>query len=153
LIVRSLCNTCLQPYQLLFQATDIDLVKQVQSQDGQTCPCPRLCGGAINLVGEPTITAMTEKLRAPIYLTGKQLYQAINGMGLPDEIESDPLVLKAMLAANKVESTDVELCNGKMYLHEIRLDNGVIIHLGAGARGAQVVKMTKRRDDGRQPPG
>jgi hypothetical protein len=131
----------------------MDLVKQVQSEDGQTCPCPRLCGGAINLVGEPTITAMTERLRAPIHLTGKELYQAINGMGLPDELNNDPLVLKAMLVANKVESTDVELCNGKVYLHEIHLDNGITVHLGAGPRGAQIVKMTKRRDSGRQSPG
>lgn len=150
MIVRALCNSCLQPYQLLIQSSDVDLVKQVQSEDGQTCPCPRLCGGSINLVGEPTITAMASKLKSPIHLTGKQLYQAIQGMGLPDELVTDPLVLKAMLVANRVTSTEVELCNGKVYLHEIHLDNGVDIHLSAGPRGAQVVKMTKRSKDGQQ---
>ena len=57
MIILSLCNSCLQPYQLLIQPSDTELVKQIASQDGHLCPCPRLCGGQINLVGSPLISS------------------------------------------------------------------------------------------------
>lgn len=111
------------------------------------CPCPRLCGGSINLVLDPTIVAMStdKRLRDPILLTGTELYQAVNGMGLPDEIPKDPIVVQSLLKSSAIAAVVVEEVNGKIYLHEMILDTGVTIHLGSGQRGAQIIKLTKER--------
>jgi hypothetical protein len=145
-MILSVCNSCLQPFQILLEAGDVDLVKQISVDDGgRLCKCPRLCGGKINLVGDPVITAMTDKLREPMTITGRELYVAVHGLGLPDEITKDPEVIRALLKSNKVADLFLEEINGRVYLHEVRLENGYTLHLAAGARGAQVLKVTKER--------
>lgn len=143
MILRSLCNSCFQPFELLLEASDIELVKQISDEHGHTVPCPRLCGGRINIVGEPNIGAMAEKLKQPMHINGKQLYQAVNGMGLPDELPQSHAALSALLRANKVVGIDLEEWGGKFYIHELKLEGGVTVHLSAGAKGAQVLKVTQ----------
>jgi hypothetical protein len=144
--LTSLCNKCLQPFQILLEAGDAALIRQISLEDaGRLCKCPRLCGGKINLVGDPMIAEMGDKLREPMTLTGKELYAAVNGLGLPDEVEKDPEVIRSLLVANKVVAVDIEVVLGRLYLHELKLDNGFTIHLASGARGSQVLKVTKER--------
>lgn len=145
MIVKSLCNSCFQTYVLLFQTSDVELVKQISDDSGHTCPCPRLCGGSINLVGEFQIKEMTEKfrLREPINLTGVQLFQAVKGLGLPDEIPTSMEMAQLVLKDRKIETWMLEEKDGFLYLHELHLDNGIVVHLSAGSRGAQILKLTK----------
>lgn len=144
MIINSLCNSCLQPFQILLESGDADLIRQLSEADeGRMCLCPRLCGGKINLFGDPTISVMADKLREPMTLTGKELYKAVNGMGLPDEVPKDVEVVKALLKSNKVADLYLEEINGRLFLHELKLENGYTVHLAAGARGAQVLKVTK----------
>lgn len=146
MILHSLCNSCLQPFTILLEAGDADLLRQISLEDeGRMCKCPRLCGGKINLIGSPVIDAMSSKLREPLSITGKELYVAVHGLGLPDEITKDPEVIKALLMSNKVADLYLEETNGKLYLHEVRLENGYTLHLAAGPRGAQVLKVTKEK--------
>lgn len=147
MIIMSLCNSCLQPYQVLVEPSDIPLIKQIADDTGHTCPCPRLCGGVINLVGDDTINAMVNdrRLKESVRITGKELYQAINGLGLPDEVPASFDTVEAMLRAFPTEKVVMQDVHGKVYLHEIHLKNEVVIHLGSGAHGAQVLKMTKKR--------
>lgn len=155
MIVRSLCNSCLQPYTLLVMPSDVDLLRQISTNEGQTCPCPRLCGGTINLVGEPTITdaVTSRRLREPLHISGKELYQAVNGLGLPDEVAKDLTVIKALFGTSKVVGIQMEEQGENLYLHEIKLENGITVHLGAGQRGAKVLKLTKERKSGTPSPG
>ena len=148
MIVRSLCNTCFQPYELLLEASDLDLIKQVADEQGHTAPCPRLCGGRINLVGETNIGAMAGMLKQPLHISGKQLYQAVNGLGLPDELPQSKIGLESLLKANKVVDVVLEEWGGRFYLHELKLENGLVFHLASGAKGAQVLKVTQERTDG-----
>lgn len=152
MIVRSLCNTCLQRYEILIQASDVGLVKQV-TDDGYTAPCPRLCGGRINMAGDSVIDALQShaQLKDAISLTGLELYRAVNGAGLPDEVSTDPVVVESMLKANRITGVELEEINGRVYLHELRLENGVVVHLGAGSPGARVIKITKERPHGTAP--
>jgi hypothetical protein len=154
-ILFSLCNTCLQAYQILVETSDIELIKQVASDDGMTCKCPRLCGGRINLVGDDTIEAMSKdpRLREPMNISGKELYQAVNGLGLPDEVPKSIDTVSAILRANKVRDFDLGEVAGKLYLHELRLEGGITLHLSSGPFGAQVLKMTKERSNGSGNPG
>lgn len=150
MIICALCNSCLTPFQLMIEPGEVALVKQIASEDGTTCPCPKLCGGAINLVGDPTISAMAAdgRMREPYTVTGKQLYQAVLGMGLPAEVPKSFEVVDAMFKANRVVKIDAETHNGKVYIHEIHFENGVIIHLASGTKGAQVLRMTKEGKNG-----
>ena len=51
MMINSVCSTCLQPYKILIQVSDLELVKEISTNEGRICPCPRLCGGEINLTG------------------------------------------------------------------------------------------------------
>lgn len=143
MIINSLCNGCLQPFQLIVEPMDVPLVKELADDKGESCPCPRLCGGRINLVGQSSAPA-----REPMTLTGKQLYQAVKGMGLPDEVPKSVEAVDAILRANKVVGVDVEEHNGKYFLHELKLENGCVVHLASGIKGAQVLKITKGQAHG-----
>lgn len=148
MIVRSLCNSCFQPYELLIEASDIDLLKQIADEAGHTAPCPRLCGGRINLVGEPVIDHMRTKFRESMNITGKELYQAVNGLGLADEVPKDITSLTSILRANRVVGVDIEEVDNRFYLHELKLEGGVTFHLASGPRGAQVLKVTQEPGNG-----
>lgn len=120
------------------------------SKDGVTVPCPRLCGGSINIRRDPAIEAMATdgRLKQPISLNAFQVYQAVNGMGMPDEIPKDVKTIEAMLLSSKVIEVDVVESDGRFYLNELRLANGITIHLASGLRGAQVLKLTKDEING-----
>lgn len=147
MIIHSLCNTCFQPYELLVETSDVELLKQVSDELGHTSPCPRLCGGTINLVGDRTITEMTQdrRMRDPLRISGKELYQAINGLGLPDELPLTEDVVDLLLDSKVVVFSYNEV-DGKFYLSEIVFAGGRSMHLTSGPRGAQILKITKVRE-------
>ena len=151
MIVHSVCTTCFQPFNLLIQASDVELVKQISTNEGRSCPCPRLCGGEINLIGSPDLDGV--QLRDPIELTGLQLYQAAGGMGLPDEVPKDLTVIDSLFKSYRVVSVEVEEVGGSFYMHEIRLEGGVVVHLASGGRGARILKITKEKTNGSVNPG
>lgn len=148
MILRTACAGCLQTYELLIESGDIPLVKQVA--DGTTAPCPRLCGGRIPLLGDPALELVTQglSLRSPMLLTGRELYLAVSGAGLPDEMPSDETTTLALLKTHKVIEADVEKVGKEVYLHELRLEGGICLHLSAGSRGARILKVTKEKTHG-----
>lgn len=145
MIIQSLCNSCLQPFTIIVQADEARLVRGIVDPDGFTAPCPRKCGGKINIIGDPVIEEMAKdrRLRDPMTITGLELYQACFGMGLPDEIPKSAETVTALLLAHRIKSVDIESDANRFYLHEIRLDNGTIVHLSAGSKGAQILKITR----------
>lgn len=155
MMILSLCNSCFQPYQLMVSAEEVELIRRIADEQGHTCPCPRLCGGAINLVGDEIIgqTHDDRRFKDAVKLSGKQLFQAVKGLGLPDEVEVLPEILGPMLMACKVTNYRLEKTFGKVYLSELMLDNGITIHLTSGPHGAQVLKLTKERAHGSGNPG
>ena len=76
-------------------------------------------------------------------VTGRQLYQAVLGMGLPDEVPKSTEMVDSILRANRVVKVSVEEHEGKLYLHELHLENGSVVHLASGMKGAQVLKVTR----------
>ncbi len=155
MIIRTLCNSCLQPYEIILEASDLSLLKQISDAEGHTCPCPRLCGGSVLLAGDEVARAMTSdrRLKDPIRIGGKELYRAVLGAGLPDEIARDGKVVESLLKSTSIKEVVVEEVGSTIFLHEIHLSNGVIMHLTSGQRGAQVLKMTKERVNGISNPG
>lgn len=150
MIIKSLCNSCLQPYELRVDLSEVQLVKEITDDQGISCPCPRLCGGVINLVGDSVIEQMSgdRRLREPLIISGKELYRAVKGIGLPDEIPTKKEVVESLLRKSSIDSVDLEEFNGRIFLHEITLTDGAVIHLGSGLKGSQVLKITKRAQNG-----
>lgn len=147
MIINSLCNTCYQAYEILVEVSDVELIKQIRVDDtGHTAKCPRLCGGFINLVGDAVIDQMSQdpRLKDPIRISGKELYQAVNGLGLPDEVPMNKDTIE-MLLKTQMESFAVDATNGKFYISELRFEGGRTLHLTSGPYGAQVLKITKER--------
>ena len=145
MIIQSLCNSCLQPFRLIIEPKEVSLIKEISDDTGTLCPCPRSCGGMINLVGDPTIKEMgcDPRLKTPISISGTQLYQAVKGMGLPDEIPKSGILIDSLLRASPVCKTLTEEYGKDIFLHEITLENGTTIHLTSGCKGAQILKVTK----------
>jgi hypothetical protein len=149
-IIASLCNHCFQPFRLVVRPDEVSLLKQISDPDGLTCECPRKCGGRINLVGDDVLHAMAgdRRLREPVPLTGKELYKAVNGLGLPDEIPKSALLVEGLLTSKRVVGSHVEQVGEDFYLHELHFEGGAVMHLAAGARGAQVLKITEEKING-----
>lgn len=154
MMILSLCNTCLQSYQVMVGLEERDLIRRIADDTGFTCPCPRLCGGSINLVGDPTIaeSVADPRLKTPMKISGKELFKAVKGMGLPDEIDLHIELIGPMLKTG-VKDYKLEKVFDKIYLTELVLENGITIHLTSGPHGAQVLKMTKERAHGSGNPG
>lgn len=145
-MIHSLCHACFQPYRLMVSPEEIQLLRQISENDGHTAKCPRLCGGSINILGDPSIDNLVEKaqLKEPLSITGTELYRAVNGMGLADELPKNIESLEAILSKNKVTKADIEVTeDGHFYLHELHLENGLIVHLTSGLKGAEVLKITR----------
>lgn len=142
--INSLCNTCFQPFEILVESSDIDLLRQISDESGHTAKCPRLCGGVINLVGDATITHLMRdrRLKDPMQISGKELYRAVNGMGLRDEIPMSRDTVE-MLLNTQLQSFEIDMQDGKVYLTELKFEGGRTLHLTSGARGAMVLKITK----------
>lgn len=145
MIIHSVCNSCLQPFTIIVESRDVHLIRQISEEEGQLCPCPKLCGGKINLVGQPALDVVRDRLKQHIQLTGTELYKAVMGAGLPEEIPRSPEVVEAMLLAHKVVKVNVSQEGITVFLNEIHLENGVVLHLTAGLRGAHVLKITKEK--------
>lgn len=146
MILRAICNSCYQRYEItggLDMKTSTAMISQLTDEAGMGI-CPRQCGGKINLTNDATIDAVGEYLKEPLHLTVTELFQAIGGMPLPDEVPQSVETLTAMLLAHRAVGATMEDSNGRVYLHELKLDNGCTIHLCAGGRGAQVLKITRR---------
>lgn len=134
------CQNCRQSYNLLLTSEDAHLLDQIRDSE-TTCPCPRLCGSSVSLVESGDL--QRGEWEHPVTLTGQELYRAVNGMGLPDEVPHDPIVVDSLLKSGKVTRTLMEDIGGRLYLHEISLDNGATIHFSSAAKGACVLKITK----------
>jgi len=144
MMIRSLCNSCMQPFEISVEVAEVSLVKEITDDAGLFCPCPRLCGGKINLVGDATIEEMSKdrRLKDPMRISGRELYRAVNGLGLPDEFPNSTEVISSFIQGG-VEEVDIEEFQGKFFIHELKLKNGSVLHLGAGLKGAQVLKITR----------
>lgn len=146
MIVQSLCNFCLQSYEVTITPDTTGLLKEIFSENAM-CACPRQCGGQINLTPSSTISEMVSdpRLRAPIKLTVFELLRATKGAGLPDEIPGSAETVEALLLAHPVKKVVTQTEGKNIYLNQLHLSNGVVVHLCSGPHGAAVLKITKEK--------
>lgn len=151
MIQKSLCTRCFQAYVITIEAGDKALYAQMQD-DGSIIKnlisCPRKCGGFITPLNSDDI-----RLKAPVFayalsLTVPELYKAVNGAGLPDEVPKDLDAINALLLVHRVNETMLEEVGRQFLLHGLKLSNGFTIHLGCSPKGPCIVKITKEAPDG-----
>lgn len=80
-------------------------------------------------------------------LTFQEFYNAVNGMGLPNETVTHKEPVVAMLMACKIESVDASEVEERCIINSVTLDNGVTLHFAASGYGAAVYKATRRGID------
>jgi hypothetical protein len=141
-LLRSCCNSCFTSYEVKIEPEQRMLIAHLAGTDGMAT-CPRCGVGRLNLLNDDGISQFADKLKEPIHLTGEEFYQASHGMGLPDEIPGSPELVEALLKSSAVVGVSLEQVGTRIYLHELRLAGGSTIHLCAGGRGAQVLKVTR----------
>jgi hypothetical protein len=143
-IITTLCNGCLQPFEIQVSPDETHLIKELLNET-QEMKCPRLCGGSILFSNNPDFLSMAKdvRLKETLRLTGKELYKAAMGFGLPDEIPMSKETVDAMLTSSPVIGVETEQVGKNIYLHELRLANKTIIHLTSGQQGSQVLKITR----------
>lgn len=143
MILRAACNSCYSRFDVTISPGQGGLIAGLAGEDGMA-RCPRECGGRVNLTNDPGIDSLASLLKAPIHLTAEEFYQVVNGMGLPDEVPNSLELVESLLRSNSVTGVKLEQVNDRIYLHELHLGNGATIHLTAGGRGAQVLKVTRK---------
>ena len=148
MLIHSLCDKCYQSFKLVLEPADLELVKQVSDAQGFSAPCPKLCGGRINLVGNPSWGGIRFYAGDAMTVTGKEFYKAVMGGGLPQELPKSAGEIESILKSGKITDMLMEVYNDQVYLHELEIDKETIIHLCSGAKGAQILKITKRHKDG-----
>jgi hypothetical protein len=143
MITRSLCDKCLQVYEINSEPSDTHLMKELVGDD-LTCPCPRLCGGKINILSSVNASKIEGlQLKDAMHLTAKELFKAVKGGGLPDEIPKSVDVVELLFKASKVREVRIQVLGNRLYMHEIHFENNNVIHLSSGHRGAEILKITK----------
>lgn len=143
-LIRSVCNTCFQAYVLRISDSEKSLLSEILDASGESCPCPRNCGGSIPLQNSQEFTDMHAILREPLSITGTELYQAVNGLPLPDEVVKDLEVVKHLSRPENVKYITLSEHDGQVYVSDISLNDGMKLHLTAGPRGALLFKITKQ---------
>lgn len=134
--IELMCNSCAQRFSVWVKGEqDKNLINSITKEDG-LITCPRLCGGQVT-----SMDVRAPGMKDAMSLTAQELFTAVQGAGLRDELEKNPYVIEALLKAG-IKSVDIETHQDKIYIHEIKV-NGSTIHLTAGIKGAMVLKVTK----------
>jgi hypothetical protein len=151
--IRTRCHKCGTAYQISINPVELHLV--IKLSDGKVppyAPCPRKCGGKILLSDTGLLPA---QVRDVVVVTATELYQAVMGAGLPKERRVCKADLEKLLLRRKIVALDVEEhSDASLYLHEIHLEGGAVVHLTSGAAGALVLKVTetpKKRTKRKRP--
>lgn len=84
------------------------------------------------------------RLKPPLPITAKELFKAVKGAGLPDEIPLNADVVRLQFKASAVDTIATQEHGQRVYLHEIHFADGNVMHLSSGLRGAEVLKITKK---------
>lgn len=144
MILVTVCNSCLQPFELQVSPDETHLLKELLD-DSDTIACPRLCGGRVVLTPSKELTDLLadSRLRDPVRMTGKELYKAVNGGGMPDEVPASREAVEALLLAHPVIGVGMDVDGKHISINELRLSNRTIIHLTSGRLGAEVLKITR----------
>ena len=143
MIKYSLCNTCFQGYEIQVYPDTTHLLRDLIEEDG-CCPCPKDCGGRVNLLDSPEIKALaTDPRLVSIQLDIKEFFRAVMGAGLPDEIPTSPEAVDALLRTHRVVKTEVHQVGKFIALSRLVLENGLSLHLASGHGTAIILKITK----------
>jgi hypothetical protein len=132
------CATCKSAFEIRFEKpSDISLLSHMLVNGQVDCVCPRKCTGRI------AQQAQFAEGVFPLSVTVQELFQAVSGMPLPDEVPKSAIFVLSLLKSERVLEARCEEEGGSIFLHSITLTNGCTIHLCASGRGPQVLKITR----------
>lgn len=128
------CEECGEDYRVL---GDEELLRRCVAIDPK---CPR-CERPLRLGSSPAA-----KRRLVTELDAQEFWNAINGFGLPEEVEAGPEAIEAMLLAHRVVAADIRnTATSRVEIRSLTLNSGVKLHFAASGEGAVIFKSTKEK--------
>jgi hypothetical protein len=109
-------------------------------------PCPRSgCSGLMTLTDA---IASSELDRLEMHdLSPQEVFQALQGMGLPSEKDCSVAHVQEALLQKRVLSLDIRSVSGtaRSVVYSILLEDGVRVYFGSGPQGATVYRIAPKR--------
>lgn len=137
------CLTCYLALQTTGEHDELDYLVGMRSDwYPDRYPCPRSgCGG--NMVLTDTIEpAALAKLEIH-HVNPQEAFQALQGMGLPEERHCDGPECQGALVGRTIKSVELQPITGaeRSVLHSITLDNDVRVYVGSSPYGALIYRI------------
>jgi len=140
-----LCNKCGLGVRIVGDLTESTtlLIKHPKWRDSR--PCIRTgCGGEMELQGK---FDYEDAVQEDHTLEVHEFFRALCGFGTPDEIASEPEIVRSLLKSEKIVDVKVRKSYTRTVVDHIDLANGLRLHFTLGSEGAVVYKITRYRDD------
>jgi hypothetical protein len=105
-------------------------------------PCPRSgCKGTMTLTD--TIASTDLQNLEVHHLNPQEAFQALHGMGLPEERRCNESMVELTLVGQTIKSVELQNLNGsnRTILHSFTLDSGIRVYIGSSPFGALVYRM------------
>lgn len=144
------CNKCLTLVRLVDDPTVVHRLVRDHPKFAGGHWCVR-CGEPVQLVRHVDFEAW-QNLRGTelvkfLELNAAEYFRAACGFGLPDEISTEPEVVKSLLLSSRVIEAKVQKSiSGRTILSRLDLDNGLSLHLAMSSNGPTVFKITRKQD-------
>lgn len=103
--------------------------------------CPSSCGGTVRLRAETNI-----RMKQPVQqVTALHLYQAVMGVGLPQERRCGPGDVTKVLVGSRIKAIDIVEAPDprRSIVNSITLEDGRVVYLASSTKGATVYRITE----------
>lgn len=141
------CLKCRLALRLSGEFGEVDYLVGMKSEwypDRYPCPTSG-CGGTMTLTD--TIASVDLEQLKIHDLSPQEAFQALHGMGLPNERECSAELVLETLIGRTVTAVDIQDLRGtnRAAIHSLMLDNGVRLYLGSSPYGAVVYRVAPPR--------
>lgn len=141
------CLTCYMALRLSGEHDEVDHLVGTKSEwYPNRYPCPRSgCGGVMTITD--AVDAQVLTMLEIHDLNPQEVFQALQGMGLPAERACTEGVVRAALTGRSITSMDLQPLRNTMrsVLHSFTLDDGTRVYLGSSPYGAVVYRVAPPR--------
>lgn len=143
------CDACLMAVIVVGDPDDIRrlITHHPMWKDGLPCVREGCLEKMYQLDVLPDMLRSQANVLEQVELTPEELFRAMGGFGLPEEIGFAPEMVRALLLSSKVVGMSADkVVSGRVILDRLDLEDGTSLHLASSRQGPVVFKVTRRRD-------
>lgn len=143
------CDSCLQVIRVQGDPEELCRLIAQNPTWKDRLPCVNSgCSGPLKLLTEDVLALLSNVLEPGLIgvvdLTPREMFQALCGFGLPEEVGQAPEVVVALLRSTSISDVAVRISpSGRTIIDRLDLSNRLSIHLAASPDGAVAFKITR----------